>query len=273
MVTRVTLLGTGNPNPDPRRAGPSTAVIVEESVYLVDFGVGVVRRAVEAGLKPSQLTRAFLTHLHSDHTIGYPDLIFTPAVVGRETSLEVFGPIGIKSMTDHILAAYERDLEERIRGLEPAIPDGYAVNIHEISRKEPGVIYQDEAVSVVAFPVEHGSLSAYGFKFFTPDKTVVISGDTSPSATLIEQSRGCDILIHEVYSAVSLQTLAGDWRRYHSSVHTSSYELAEIASKTKPSLLVLYHQLSWGRTSDELLREVKQRYDGEVVSGSDLDSF
>jgi len=272
-VTRVILLGTGNPNPDPKRAGPSVAVIVDESVYLVDFGVGVVRRAVEAGLEPSQLTRAFLTHLHSDHTIGYPDLILTPAVVGRRTALEVFGPTGTQSMTDHILAAYEEDFRERISGLEPASTEGYEVNVHEISGEKPGVVYQDCHVSVEAFPVEHGSWPAYGFKFLTPDKTIVISGDTAPSSTLIDQSRSCDILIHEVYSAISLETRAPEWRGYHSSVHTSSYELAKIASKAEPKLLVLYHQLSWNRTDDDLLEEIREGYDGEVVSGNDLDSF
>jgi len=273
MVTRVILLGTGNPNPDPKRAGPSVAVIVGESIYIVDFGVGVVRRAVEAGLEPSQLTRGFLTHLHSDHTIGYPDLVLTPAVAGRRTALEVYGPAGIQSMTNHILSAYEEDVRERISGLEPAIPEGYAVNVHEISGQEPGVIYQDGPVSVEAFPVEHGSWAAYGFKFLTPDKTIVISGDTAPSSTLAEKSRNCDILVHEVYSSVSLKSRSPAWRRYHSSVHTSSYELAEIASKAEPRLLVLYHQLSWNRTDDELLKEISERYGGEVVSGSDLDSF
>ncbi len=272
-MTRVILLGTGNPNPDPKRTGPSVAVVVDEFVYTVDFGAGIVRRAVEADLQPVQLTRAFLTHLHSDHTIGYPDLILTPAIAGRRTALEVFGPTGVKSMTDHILAAYSEDLRERISGLEPASPEGYSVNVHEISGKEPGVVYQDKAVSVEAFPVDHGTWPAYGFKFFTTDKTIVVSGDTAPSPTLIEQSRGCDILIHEVYSAVSLETRPPEWRRYHSSVHTSSYELAEIATEAQPKLLVLYHQLTWNRTDDELLEEVQEVYDGKVVSGNDLDSF
>jgi ribonuclease BN (tRNA processing enzyme) len=272
-VTRVILLGTGNPNPNPKRAGPSVAVIVDDSVYIVDFGVGVVRRAVEAGLEPSRLTRGFLTHLHSDHTIGYPDLILTPGVVGRRTALEVFGPSGTKSMTDHILAAYEEDLRERIDGLEPATPEGYVVNVHEFSGETSVVVYQDSQVTVEAFPVVHGSWSAYGFKFLTPDRTIVISGDTAPSSTLVEKSVGCDILIHEVYSALSLATLPPEWRKYHSSMHTSSYELADLASKANPDLLVLYHQLAWNRTDDELVAEVREGYDGEIVSGRDLDSF
>ncbi len=273
MVTRVILLGTGNPNPDPQRMGPSVAVVVDESVYLVDFGVGIVRRAVEASLEPERLTRGFLTHLHSDHTIGYPDLILTPAVVGRRTALEVYGPSGTQSMTDHILAAYEEDVRERIDGLEPATPESYVVNVREFTEETPGVVYQDGHVSVEAFPVVHGSWSAYGFRFLTPDKTIVVSGDTAPSSTLVEKSMSCDILVHEVYSAISLETRPPEWRKYHSSMHTSSYELAEIASKANPSLLVLYHQLAWNRTDDELVAEVKERYDGEVVSGMDLDVF
>ncbi len=85
--TRVILLGTGNPNPDPERMGPSAAVVTGDRLYIVDCGPGVVRRAAQAGFQMAQLTRAFVTHLHSDHTAGLPDLIFTPAVTGRVSPL------------------------------------------------------------------------------------------------------------------------------------------------------------------------------------------
>jgi ribonuclease BN (tRNA processing enzyme) len=273
MVTRVVLLGTGTPNPDPKRSGPAVAIIVDKSVHLVDFGPGIVRRTVEAGISPSQLTSAFLTHLHSDHSVGYPDLILTPAVVGRNVPLNVYGPKGLKSMTNHILSAYEEDINERISGLEPAIKESYVVNTYEIPETTVSIVYQDDTITVEAFPVNHGSWPAYGFKFSTLDKTVVISGDTAPTQTIVEMARNCDILIHDVYSAVSIQTRPPEWKEYHSAMHTSSYELAEIASQAKPELLVLYHQLSWGRTHDELLSEVRKRYDGDVVSGKDLDCF
>ncbi len=273
MTTKVVLLGTGTPNPNPKRSGPSVALIVDEQVYLVDFGAGVVRRAIEAGIKPSQLTIAFLTHFHSDHTVGYPDLIFTPAVVGRDVPLNVYGPRGLTQMTNYILAAYEMDIEERVNGLEPTTRDGYVVNTNEIMNNTTSVVYDDENVSVEAFPVIHGSWPAFGFKFITSDKTIVISGDTAPTSAIIERAKDCDLLIHEVYSARSLETRPAEWRKYHSSVHTSTYELAEIASQARPKLLVLYHQLSWNRTDDELLQEIGERYDGEVVSGNDLDVF
>lgn len=270
MESKVILLGTGTPNPDIDRLGPSVAITVGENVYIIDFGTGVVRRAVEARIKVTKLTRAFLTHLHSDHTIGYPDLIFTPGVAGRREPLEVYGPKGLTEMTRHIMAAYEVDVNERVLGLEPAERSSYIVNTHEIT---VGRVYQDSFIEVEAFQVEHGSLEAYGYKFVAPNRTIVISGDTRPSQNLVEAAKGCDILIHEVYSAVGLQSRPKDWQHYHSTVHTSSHELAEIASKVKPGLLVMYHQLLWGRTEEELISEVSERYSGEIVSGQDLDIF
>src|ERR1700692_2493161 len=123
--TRVILLGTGNPNPEPDRMGPAVAVVSGERVYIVDAGTGVVRRAVQAGIKMEQLTRAFITHLHSDHTIGLPDLIFTPAVTGRLEALEICGPPGVQTMTRHVMSAWKEDMQIRLHGLEPAIPRAY----------------------------------------------------------------------------------------------------------------------------------------------------
>jgi ribonuclease BN (tRNA processing enzyme) len=270
LESKVILLGTGNPNPDVGRLGPSIAITIGSSVYIIDFGTGLVRRAVEAGIKITSLTRAFLTHLHSDHTIGYADLIFTPGVAGRSEPLEVYGPRGLTDMTRHIMSAYKVDVNERIHGLEPAERVSYVVNTHEISE---GQIYNDEFVNVEAFRVNHGSLEAYGYKFVVPDRTIVISGDTCPSQNLVDVAKGCDILIHEVYSAVGLQSRPEVWQKYHSTVHTSSHELADIAQKVKPGILVMYHQLLWGQTEENLLYEVTERYNGEVVSGHDLDVF
>ncbi|MHA2045237.1 MAG: MBL fold metallo-hydrolase [Candidatus Thorarchaeota archaeon] len=270
METRVILLGTGTPNIDPDRSGPSVAIVVDEKTYIIDFGPGVVRRAIAAGIESKSLTRAFLTHLHSDHTIGYPDLIFTPAVAGRNESLEVYGPKGLADMTKHIQEAYKADVRERFDGLEPTRKNGYVVNAHEVRQE---IIYRDDFVEVEAFRVDHGSLEAYGYKFVTSDKTIVISGDTCPTPNLVKKALDCDILIHEVYSAEALKERSDEWIRYHSSVHTSSYELAEIANKVNPEILVLYHQLFWKRTEEELLSEITDRYKGKVFSGKDLDVF
>ncbi len=271
--SQVVLLGTGTPNADPDRSGPAVAVIVNGTPYLVDFGPGIVRRAAAAyrqgieGLDVRKLNRAFVTHLHSDHTAGYPDLILTPWVLGRREPLEVYGPAGLQTMTEHILAAYQADIRERLEGLEPANDQGYKVTAKEV---DAGWVYEDQNVRVEAFEAQHGSWSAYGYKFYTPDRVIAVSGDTAPRAGLAEVYRGCDVVIHEVYSWVGLASRAKEWREYHSSVHTSSRELAEIASQAKPGILVLYHQLFNGVSEEDLLLEVKEGYEGKVVSGRDL---
>jgi ribonuclease BN (tRNA processing enzyme) len=251
--------------------------VVNEQAYLVDCGPGVVRRAAAArrtgidALAARKLTHVFITHLHSDHTLGYPDLILTPWVLGRKTPLEAFGPPGLSEMTRHVLAAYDEDIRIRLDGLEPANGDGYKVNVHEVA---PGRIYADENIRVTAFPVRHGSWQhAFGFRFDTMDRSIVVSGDTAPCPSLIEHARGCDVLVHEVYSKAGFETRSPEWQRYHASFHTSTTELAEIAREIRPQLLVLTHLLFWGTTPDQLLAEIKQSYDGAVRCGYDLEVY
>jgi ribonuclease BN (tRNA processing enzyme) len=267
--TRVILLGTGTPNPEPDRLGPAVAIVSADRVYIVDCGPGVVRRAAEAGLRMDQLTRTFITHLHSDHTAGYPDLILTPAVTGRRDPLEVYGPPGLRAMTAHILEAWKQDIDIRLHGLEPSVPQAYVVHAHDV---RPGEIYRDGAVRVVAFAVQHGSWKhAYGYRFEAPDKVIVMSGDTTYSDPLIAAAKGCDILVHEVYSQKGWERRTPEWRRYHSAFHTSAPDLGRLAAQVRPKKLVLYHQLPMGESPDEILAEIRQHYDGPVLYGHDLD--
>jgi ribonuclease BN (tRNA processing enzyme) len=274
--TRIVLLGTGTPNADPDRSGPSVALLSGGSCYLVDCGPGLVRRAAAAcrtgftELAPPHLNRAFITHLHSDHTAGLADLLLTPWVLERTDRLELFGPEGISEMSDCIAAAYERDIAGRLNGPEPINTTGYGMIARVVS---PGTVFSDENVLVEAFPVSHGAFQAFGYRFRSDDLTIVVSGDTAPVDSIIEASRGCDILIHEVYSAKGLERREPDWMEYYSLFHTSSCELASIATRVRPHLLVLYHQLYCGVSDDELLEEVRSGYDGEVVSGRDLDVY
>ncbi len=268
--TKIILLGTGTPNAEPSRSGAAIAIIVNDVPYLIDFGPGVIRRAKAAGIAIKDLEIVFLTHLHSDHTAGYPDLIFTPWVLGRDKPLSVFGPPGIEMMTENILKAYQEDINERINGLEPINQVGYKVEVKEI---EPGIIYQDDNIKVEAFNVKHGLWIAVGYKFHTPDRTIVISGDTAPFEKMINVYKNCDVLIHEVYSVEGLKNRPKEWQEYHANVHTSSHELAEIASIVRPKLLILYHQLLWGVKEKELLTEIRKEYKGKVVSGKDLENY
>jgi ribonuclease BN (tRNA processing enzyme) len=275
-TSQIVLLGTGTPNADPARSGPGVAIVVDQQPYLFDFGPGVIRRASAAyeggidGLEISKLTRAFVTHLHSDHTIGFADLILTPWVLERQDPLQVYGPKGIGEMADHILAAYREDIEERVGGLEPANSTGFQVHCHEIS---DGIVHEDSRIQVDAFKVNHGSWDAFGYRIYTPDRTIVLSGDTAPFEGYEHAYRNCDVLIHEVYSAKGFAQRSRDWQRYHSSVHTSSVQLAEMASRTEPGLLILNHQLFFGVSEEALLLEVKEGYKGKVVSGKDLDVY
>lgn len=279
-TTQVVLLGTGTPIPTPDRSGPALAIVVNDTPYIVDFGAGVVRRATSMsptyggdikGLEIDRLSRAFLTHLHSDHTAGFSDLLLTPWVLGRNEPLEVYGPEGVVEMADHIVKAYDHDIKYRLYSLQPANNQGWRINAHTVSE---GVIYQDDNVTVEAFPVKHGTWpNAYGYRFTTPDRVIVISGDTAPDKNVEKYSRNADILIHEVYSAEGLKKNEEFWQKYHHQNHTSTYELAELANRAKPRLLILNHILFFGSSEAQLIQEVKQHYDGQVVLGNDLDVF
>lgn len=272
--THVVLLGTGTPNADPARQGPALAVVVKGKPYLVDCGPGLVRRAAQAyrngirALDVKKLSRVFLTHLHSDHTAGFPDLLYTPWVLGRNAPLQVYGPPGTRRFVTHITGAYREDVQIRLRGLEPANDQGHRVSTVDVA---PGIIYRDESVTVQAFAVRHGAWKhAYGFRFITPDLHVCISGDTRPFAGLARAYAGCDLLIHEVYSQAGFRRRPPRWQRYHAASHTAAPALGRIATQVKPGLLVLTHQLRWGTTERDLLREVSRHYRGRVVSGNDL---
>ena len=275
--TKLILLGTGTPFADPTKSGPSLAIVVNNTSYIVDCGPGVVRRAAEASklgfpsLEASQLKTLFITHLHSDHTIGLADIILTPAVLDRNAPISIYGPVGSKKMTDDLMSAYKEDIAIRINGLEKGDAIAYQVYTNEIKE---GQIYKDSNLTVTAFNVQHGQWDhAFGFVFQTKDKKIVISGDCTYSENLIKYAKDCDILVHEVYSDAGLKKRTQRWQDYHSTFHTSTYQLADIANQVKPKLLILNHQLTFGTSLQSLLDEVQSKYKGVVVNGSDLDVF
>jgi ribonuclease BN (tRNA processing enzyme) len=286
--TQVVMLGTGTPLPDPERAGPSVAVVVNDNSYIVDAGAGLVRRAAAArdkginALRPVNLKTVFLTHLHSDHTLGLPDLMITPWIMGRKEPLQVYGPPGTQAMVNHILEAYEVDRKIRVEGMEHSNNTGWRVNVHEIT---PGVVFKDAGVTVTAFAVRHGNVNAYGYRFVTPDRTIVMTGDTSPTDAIVENCRQCDVLIAEAYTKSSFDLIPPAWKQYRRAFHTSAQELGAIAARAKPGVLVLFHRGNAGcdqagteecrKTGSEeyLLKEMRQAYAGKVVAAHDLDVY
>jgi ribonuclease BN (tRNA processing enzyme) len=276
--TAVVLLGTGMPYPDPAAQGPAIAVTVGPRLFLFDAGPGVVRQMGAAGLpvRGGPVTAAFLTHLHSDHTLGLPDLILTSWVMGRHAPLHLFGPPGTSAMVSNILAAWAVDIDVRTKGLEQEDPAGYRVAVTEI---EGGVAYDSAGVRITAIPVAHGSLAhAFGFRVVTPDRTIVISGDTRPTEAIVQAAIGADLLIHEVYASSRLRPEdrpGGEaWPAYMRSFHTSDRELGALAARARPGLLVLIHVIRMGASDTDIIAAVRAGgFTGPVVIGHDLDRF
>ena len=279
------MLGTGTPIPDPERAGAAVASVVDSVAYLFDAGAGVGRRAAAAALKgvkafaprtpngqPSpRFDRLFITHLHSDHTLGLADAIFTPWIQGRVNPLDIYGPPGTKRLVDGILDGNTEDITERLHASGGPPANGWKAVVHEISE---GEIFRDARITVTAFAVPHADWKyAFGYRVQTPDGVIVLSGDARPTDAMVKQCNGCDVLIHEVYSDAGFATLPEIRKKYHAHAHTSATQLGDIATKSKPKLLILYHQLFFGSSDEKLLSEVRSRFGGRVSSAHDLDIY
>jgi len=270
----VVMLGTGTPRPTPDIWGPATAVVVGGRVFLVDAGAGVERRLAAAGLPVDGVTAAFITHLHSDHVLGLSDLIFTSWVMGRTRPFPVYGPHGLDQMVRHLYEAFSEDIRIRTEGLEHESRDGYRVDVREIS---PRVVYDSGGVRVTAFQVNHGEWrEAYGYRFDSHGRSIVLSGDTSPSEELVRMATGVDVLIHEAQPSDSTQRpgrrSASDWAKYVRAYHTTALQLGELAARARPKLLVVYHN---GRRvpDDRLLADIRRAFSGPVTIASDLQRF
>ena len=274
--TKLFILGTGTPNPNPERMGSSYLVLANDEPYLFDYGTGVVRRIAAfstswggeyQALEVENLKYAFLTHIHSDHTLGLADLIITPWIMGRSEPLKIFGPKGAKNMHTNIIKAYQPDIDYRIYGTQPQNSTGYKVIFNELKDK---FVYQDENIKVTAFLNDHGDLQeSYGFLIETTDKKILISGDTAMSKNLISYGENLDYLIHEIYSQKGFNNKNPDWQKYHQAHHTGPKEVAEIANLLQPKSLILSHILFWGSSEQEILDEVKTFYSGKIIVAED----
>ena len=283
-ATRVVMLGSGTPMPDPHRRGAASAVIVGSQPYLVDCGEGVWRAigAAAAGhggeiadaLAPEKLTHVFITHLHSDHTTGLPALFLSTWITGRVTPLHIWGPPGTERLASNVKEAYSGDIAERISGQESVDPKGLAVSVTEVDG--PGSVYSDERVRVEAIQAHHGNFThAFGYRFTTDDRVVVVAGDGRPSPEIREASRGADLLFHEV-STVDDGPAPWGAQDVVWAYHTGTDDLVDLANDARPKMLVLYHTQNWHQPYDEerLVAEMKRKgYEGEVVEARDTDVF
>ena len=276
--TKLIVLGSGTPNPDPERYGSGYAVVVNNSAYIIDFGPGIVRRISAmsptwGGDYPSMelqnINIAFLTHIHSDHSGALADLILTPWIMGRNEPLRLYGPPGLNAMSKNITEAYIDDIDYRLYGSQPANKLGYTTKVTEISKD--GLIFKDDNVEVTAFKNAHGDFqNSFGFLFVTKDKKILLSGDTAVSENLKKYGTDLDILVHEVFSSETFINKTKDWQIYHQAHHTSSIDLGIIANELKPKKLVLSHILFWGASEESLLNDVKKNFNGDAVIAKDL---
>ena len=265
----VLLLGTGYPRPDPARAAASTAILAGDKWFVIDAGRGATMRIAGTDLKYANLKAVFLTHLHSDHTAGLPDLFNTSWQFGRKTvPLELYGPPGTKRLADAMLQFFAEDIHLRRDLLEKHPAAGATIRTHIVRE---GVVYDDGEVKVTAFAVDHKPVQhAFGYRFESKGETVVISGDTRPNANLLRYAKGADVLVLEAYlpehfDKVDTPEVAARLKSYH----TSAEEAGEIAAAAGVRTLVLTHLIPGN--ADETFRErAARKFKGTIVVGRDL---
>jgi ribonuclease Z len=277
---RVTLLGTGSPPPSMRRFGPGVLVQAGGQTLLIDAGRGVTQRLLQTGLKLGAVDALFITHLHSDHIVGIPDLWLTgwleTPYAQRKGPFRVFGPAGSRKLMDGLVSAFDWDIKARIadQNLDPE-------NLRpEVSELKQGVIYDKAGVRVTAFDVDHGELlqPAFGYRIDYAGRSVTISGDTRFSENLIRHATGTDLLIHQV-AAVRAELLESPVFKVILDHHTKPEEAGTVFSRTRPKLAVYYHFVLLGTakvpavTEEEVVTMTRKTYAGPLLIGEDLMAF
>ena len=256
---RVTLLGTGTPFPSAERFGSAILVEVAGKKLLFDCGRGVVIRLSQARVNPKDLDGLFLTHLHSDHVVGIPDLWLSGWFLGRDTSLPIWGPPGTRSMTEHLVQAFGFDIGIRQSAPDPLPAKGIEIDAKEI---EQGEIYNDGLTRVSAFLVDHGPVKpAFGYRVDGAGHSVVISGDTKFCQNLVDFARGADCLIHAGWSAGWKNSAPPSKRSI-----ASAEDAGRVFGIVKPKLGVVYHY----KDEKGLEDAVRKEYNGPFVIGRDL---
>jgi ribonuclease Z len=264
---RVTLLGTGSPRPSVDRNGPAVLVEVGGKYLLVDAGRGVVQRLQQLDIRISDIHQVFLTHLHSDHISALDDIWLTGWIYQRSLPLNIYGPKGAKSFVDYLSQAYSHDVQLRNQysGLDP---NSGVVVAYDI---KPGVIYSENGVKVTAFLVDHKPVDpAYGYRIDFGERSVVISGDTTYSQSLVDHSVGIDLLVHEIMSVKSEILEKNPRLQKIQRYHTSPEQLVKVLNGVKPRAAVLTHVIIVGTTEDDVLQQVNNGYKGELYMGEDL---
>ncbi len=278
---RVTLLGTGVPTPRPDRFGPSTLVEAGDQKLLIDAGRGASIRLYQIGVPLGRIDALLLTHYHSDHTSGVPDVWLTGWLAShyarRTRPFRVIGPVGAKTLMSNLEKAYAADIAIRTAD-EKLPPAGIAVEVEEFDAD--GVVYQRSGVTVIAFEVDHGDVikPAYGYRIEYGGRSAVISGDTRFNENVIKHGAGADLLVHEVAAARPEMMQESHVQRIMAH-HTTAREAGTVFARSRPKLAAFTHFVLLGSdriqppTLDHVLAETRQTYDGPLALGEDLMTF
>ena len=267
----VTLLGTGCPTAVMNRFGPSTLVEAGGQKFVVDAGRGALQRLTQLGVRWQDVQGVFLTHLHSDHVVGFPDLWLTGWLLapGRNVPLPVWGPTGTSSMMAHLEQAYQADINLR-RANDGLSPDGVKLVAHDITE---GVVYDSGGVKVTAFEVDHAPVKpAFGYRIDYAGRSVVLSGDTRVSENLIRHAQGVDLLVHEVFVASTLERAGVPPARAKSIIatHVSPEQAGEVFTRTRPRLAVYSHICLPTAVEQDVVVPTRTTYSGPLELGEDL---
>jgi ribonuclease Z len=268
---KVTLLGTGTPQPIMERFGASILVQAGDKTLLFDAGRGCLQRLRQLKREYNIIDAVFFTHLHSDHIVGFPDLWLTGWLVSQRTKpLEVFGPKGTKQMTDYLRKAYAFDIAIRAED-DKAFLEGSKLLTTDIKE---GIVYEHNGVKVIAFLVDHYPVvPAFGYRIEFGGRSVVLSGDTRYSENLIKNAKGTDLLVHEV--VIASDTIKKSDPKYNILAHhTTPEQASKVFTAVKPKLAVYSHiSRLYGYPTEEILKRTKSNYSGPVILGEDLMSF
>ena len=266
---RVTLLGTGAPPPVMQRFGPAILVEAGGQRLLFDAGRGVLQRIAQTGVPTGDVRRVFLTHLHSDHVVGLPDLWLTTWITaGPEVPLSIWGPVGTKDMMAHLERAFAFDIA--IRLADDAPPQGVVVKATDIG---PGVIYDEGGVRVTAIEVDHRPVEpAFGYRIDFGGRSVVLSGDTRVSEELIRAGRGADLLIHEVVVPATLARAGHPPDRAQRIIdyHVTPRQAGEVFTRMAPRLAVYSHIVLPSAAAGDVIPATRETWAGRVELGEDL---
>jgi len=281
---RITLLGTGNPRPTAERFGPGSLVEAGRHRVLVDAGRGATIRLFQAGGREmlSGVDLVLLTHLHSDHTVGLPDVWLTGWLFGRERPLPVYGPTGTEAMARHLERAYEFDVANRRDEGEKLPAEGAGLPATDITIEQEGagarVVFDRDGLRILAFPVDHGpDTPAFGYRFEYEGRTAVFSGDCRPTPGLIVQAHRADVLVHEVVSPAleRRRALIADHAAIEGIIarHTTAEEAGRIFALARPRLAVYTHIVPSVATAADLVPATRKEYRGRLAVGHDLMSI